>query len=114
MADGYYLGIDAGTSGLKALLVDAAGAVAGQATRTYALSTPRPGWAESAPEEWWAALCGAVRGALAAAGVAGMAVKGIGFSGQMHTLVLLDGAGQPVRPAISWADARGGEERAEI
>lgn len=114
MANSYYLGIDAGTSGLKALLVDEGGAVVGQGTQAYSLQTPRPGWVESDPQAWWEALCAATRQALDAAGLDGSAVMGIGFSGQMHTLVLLDEEGRPARPAISWADARGGAERVEI
>ena len=110
----YSLGIDAGTSGLKALVVDASGAIAGQATATYTLRTPRTGWVEADPEEWWDALCNATRQALQAAGIAPSRVGGIGFSGQMHTLVLLDQDARPVRPAICWADTRGSAERAEI
>ena len=110
----FYLGLDAGTSGLKALLLDAQGQAHGQATAPYSLVTPRPGWVESDPREWWAALCAATRGALDAAGLDGAAVAGIGLSGQMHTLVLLDDQNEPVRPAISWADARGAEECIEI
>ncbi len=110
----YYLGLDAGTSGLKALLIDERGATVGQGTSAYALHTPRPGWVESDPDEWWHALCAATRRALAAAGIDGAQVAAVGFSGQMHTLVLLDERYRPVRPAISWADARGAEECAEI
>lgn len=112
--DRYYLGLDAGTSGLKALLMDWRGTVVGQATAPYDLATPRPGWVESDPDIWWTALCLATRGALNAAGIDGASVAAIGLCGQMHTLVLLDDHNRPVRPAISWADARGAEERAEL
>ena len=108
----YYLGIDAGTSGLKTLLIDAQGTTRGQGAASYELQMPRPGWAESDPEEWWSALCVATRQALAAADIDGSAVDCIAFSGQMHTLVLLDDRLHPVRPAISWADTRGAAERA--
>src|SRR5947209_5662360 len=114
MTRAYYLGIDAGTSGLKALVLDGHGHAVAQGMASYALRTPRPGWVEGDPEEWWGALCTATRQALAAAGAGGAQVAAVGFSGQMHTLVLLDAAGRPVRPAISWADARGAAERAEV
>src|SRR5437588_6284787 len=114
MTRAYYLGIDAGTSGLKALVLDGHGNAVAQGTASYALRTSRPGWVEGDPEEWWSALCAATRQALAAAGIGGMQIAAAGFSGQMHTLVLLDAAARPVRPAISWADARGASERAEI
>src|SRR5919204_1583964 len=114
MTRAYYLGIDAGTSGLKALVIDGYGQAVAQGTASYALRTSRPGWVEGDPEEWWSALCAATRQALAAAGIGGAQIPAAGFSGQMHTLVLLDAAARPVRRAISWADARGAAERAEI
>src|SRR5919199_3731431 len=114
MTRAYYLGIDAGTSGLKALVIDGHGKAVAQGTASYALRTSRPGWVEGDPEEWWSALCAATRQALAAAGIGGAQIAAVGFSGQMHTLVLLDAAVRPVRPAISWADARGASERTEI
>src|SRR5918911_788769 len=112
MTRAYYLGIDAGTSGLKALVIDGHGKAVAQGTASYALRTSRPGWVEGDPEEWWSALCAATRQALAAAGIGGTQIAAAGVSGQMHTLVLLDAAARPVRPAISWADARGAAERA--
>src|SRR5256714_4258117 len=114
MTRAYYLGIDAGTSGLKALVIDEHGSAVAQGMASYALRTPRAGWVEGDPEEWWSALCTATRQALAGAGIGGAQIAAAGFSGQMHTLVLLDAAARPVRPAISWADARGAAERAEI
>ena len=110
----YYLGIDAGSSGLKVLLIDEAGVPVGNASAAYPLHSVRPGWIEADPELWWTALCQATRTVLESAGIPGDRVDGIGFSGQMHTLVLLDGAGRPVRPAISWADTRGEQERIDI
>src|SRR5918911_1094578 len=114
MTKAYYLGIDAGTSGLKALVIDGHGTAVAQGMTSYALRTARPGWVEGDPEEWWSALCAATRQALATAGIGGAQIAAAGFSGQMHTLVLLDAAARPVRRAISWADARGAAERAEI
>jgi xylulokinase len=107
----YVMGIDAGTSGLKALVVDQDGTVHGRATATYSLSTPRAGWVEADPREWWQALRAATHGALAGSNLPAERIAAIGFSGQMHTLVLLDRRGDLVRPAISWADTRSLQQR---
>jgi xylulokinase len=102
------VGLDVGTSGVKALAVSAAGEVLARAEAGYGLSTPRPGWAEQDPADWWRAT----EEALAALGVD--EVAGIGLSGQMHGLVALDAAGEVIRPAILWNDQRTGAECAEI
>jgi len=102
-----WLGIDVGTGGTRALLVDGRGKV------KHAFMAPhepmymeRPLWAEQRPENWWDAAQLAIRGVLAEAGIAGREVRGIGLSGQMHGLVLLDAAGRVVRPALIWCDQR--------
>ena len=102
------VGLDVGTTGVKALAISADGEVLARAEEEYPLSTPRPGWAEQDPEDWWRAT----ERALAALGVADVA--GIGRSGQMHGLVALDGDGHVLRPAILWNDQRTGAECAEI
>jgi xylulokinase len=102
------VGLDVGTSGVKALAVSPDGEVVGSAEVGYPLSTPRPGWAEQDPEDWWRATQEALE-ALGARDVAG-----IGLSGQMHGLVALDGAGDVVRPAILWNDQRTAAECREI
>ena len=102
------VGLDVGTTGVKALAISADGEVLARAEEEYPLSTPRPGWAEQDPEDWWRAT----ERALAALGVADVA--GIGLSGQMHGLVALDGDGHVLRPAILWNDQRTGAECAEI
>ncbi len=85
-----FVGIDLGTSALKAVLVDGAQQVLGSSTRPLRVSTPHAGWSEQAPQDWWAALMGAMD-ALAAAHPREMAgVTGIGLSGQQHGAVLLD------------------------
>ena len=99
------LGIDIGTSAVKAVLIDPEGTVLGVAGCEYPIEQPLPGWAEQDPEAWWQAACDAVHGALAAAGAA-HEVAAIGLSGQMHGTVLVSPAGRPVRPAIIWADQR--------
>lgn len=101
-----FLGIDVSTTATKALLIDQRGRVAATAAQEYELSTPKPLWSEQSPEDWWSGAASAVRGALQRAGVRGDAVRGIGLTGQMHGLVLLDEAGQVLRPAILWNDQR--------
>lgn len=103
------LGIDLGTSGARAIVVEAAsGRVVGAGVAEYPLHTPRPLWAEQDPHDWWRGVVAAVRGALAAAGP--VAVRGVGLSGQMHGVVLLDDAGEVIGPALLWCDGRTGEE----
>ncbi len=97
------LGIDLGTSSVKAVVTDLTGTLLAQATADYPVSNPHPGWAETDPELWWSAITTAVRQATAASDAR---ITGIGLSGQMHGVVLTDAEGRPVRPAILWADAR--------
>ena len=84
------LGIDIGTTGTRALLIDEAGRVVGSAVAEYPLYTPHPQWAEQDPVDWWKATCEATRTVLARARVHGGEVGGVGLSGQMHGVVLLD------------------------
>ncbi|MBN9010158.1 MAG: xylulokinase, partial [Rhizobiales bacterium] len=102
-----YLGIDLGTSSVKVLLIDDAGRTVGEASRAYAVSSPRPGFAESDPADWWTGTVAAVRACSAGRGDA---VKGIGLSGQAHGLVNLGADLQVLRPAILWADQRASAE----
>jgi xylulokinase len=102
-----WLGIDVGTGGSRALLVDERGAVrAGYTAAHEEMHMERPLWAEQRPENWWDAVVDAVRGVLAKAGVSGDQVKGIGLSGQMHGLVILDEANRVIRPSLIWCDQR--------
>jgi len=106
-----FLGIDVGTSGTRALVIDPSGRIAGSATTEHvAFATPRPGWAEQDPADWWRATGEAVRGALADAGIDGAGIAAVGFSGQMHGSTLLDARDQVVRPALLWCDQRTGAE----
>jgi xylulokinase len=107
-----FLGLDIGTSGVKAILVDASGEVAAAATTPLTLSTPRPGWAEQNPEDWWQATIASIGSVLAQQ--PGAHVAAVGISGQMHSSVFLDRAGQVVRPALLWCDGRTTAECAEI
>ena len=109
-----FLGLDVGTSGVKGILVDGAGAVVASATTPLTLATPQPGWAEQDPDAWWGATLASIRDLLAAIPGAGARVAGIGISGQMHSSVFLDRAGQVIRPALLWCDGRTTAECREI
>jgi xylulokinase len=102
------VGLDVGTTGVKALAVSPDGEVLARAERGYDLSSPRPGWSEQDPEDWWRAAQDAL-GALDVPEIAG-----IGLSGQMHGLVVLDAEDRLLRPAILWNDQRTAAECAEI
>lgn len=108
------LGIDLGTTGVKAALFAAEdGRVLADAFVEYPLFHPHPGWAEQDPAQWWQATLNAIRGCLkggAAQGVQPVDVRGIGLSGQMHGVVLLDEKQQVLRPCIIWADQRSDEQ----
>lgn len=98
------LGIDVGTTGARALLVAPSGALVATASADYPMATPAPAWAEQNPADWISATKRAVRDALTAAGHP--TVLAVGLTGQMHGLVLLDGKGAVLRPAILWCDQR--------
>ncbi len=103
----YWLGIDVGTGGTRALLADERGAVRHASTAPHEdMRMERPLWAEQRPENWWEAARNAVRGVLAQAGASGRDVRGIGLSGQMHGLVLLDEKDAVIRPSLIWCDQR--------
>lgn len=103
----YWLGIDIGTGGSRALLVDGTGAIRAAVTVAHEdMRMEQPLWAEQHPDDWWRASREAIRQVLAQSGVAGPDVKGIGLSGQMHGLTLLDEADKIVRPALIWCDQR--------
>ena len=98
-----FLGIDLGTSSLKALVLDVDGSIVGTGSAPYPLLTPQPGWAEADPEAWWEAAGIAVA---EAAGTHAAEIAAIGLAGQMHGVVLSDEVGHALRPAIIWADGR--------
>ena len=103
---GVVLGIDVSTTATKAVLVDGAGRVVGIASSEYGFEQPQPRWSEQDPHLWWTGAQHAIRGALANAGLTGDDVVAVGLTGQMHGLVLLDAAGEVIRPAILWNDQR--------
>jgi xylulokinase len=105
------LGIDIGTGGSRALIVDDSGGVVAAASVEHdAFRSPRTGWAEQDPGDWWRACQEAIRRALADSGLGAGTVRAIGLSGQMHGAVLLDAAGDVLRPAIIWCDQRTEQE----
>ena len=108
-----FLGIDLGTSGLRALLIDADGQPIGSTERHYAVSHPAPGWSEQDPSDWIAALEGAVD-EMRTQYPAFSALKGIGVAGHMHGATLLDAADQVLRPCILWNDTRSHAEAAAL
>ena len=101
-----YLGIDIGTSGTKTLAMREDGEILATATVEYPLSSPRPGWSEQDPEDWWQATIKSVKQVCKAARIKPADVAGIGLSGQMHGSVFLDKSHNVLRPAILWNDQR--------
>jgi len=109
-----YLGIDIGTSAVKAILVDRDQAILAEAEEALPISRPRPLWSEQDPADWWSATERAVARLRAEAPAAFAALRGIGLSGQMHGAVLMDEADRILRPAILWNDGRSFAECAEL
>jgi xylulokinase len=103
----YFLGLDIGTGGSRALLVDEAGRVRHAFTAPHEeMRMERAGWAEQRPEDWWSAAQAAIQGVLGESGVKGAEVRAVGLSGQMHGLTLLDAGDRVIRPALIWCDQR--------
>ena len=103
----YWLGIDTGTGGTRALLIDCTGREAAAYTAPHEdIQMEHPLWAEQRPEDWVSAASRAIRGVLASSGASGSDIRAIGLSGQMHGLVILDRAAQVIRPSLIWCDQR--------
>ncbi|MEJ2736298.1 MAG: xylulokinase [Anaerolineae bacterium] len=109
-----FLGLDVSTTGAKALLIDEVGTVVNTATTALSLSAPKPLWSEQHPKDWWEGITKSIRQARGAVGGRGAQVRGVGMTGQMHGLVLLDAGGCVLRPAILWNDQRTGAQCDEI
>src|SRR5579885_951832 len=110
-----YLGIDVGTGGTRALVIDSSGNVIASASAEHQhFASPRPGWAEQDPRDWWKACGSAVRQALSTSGIKAEDIACVGFSGQMHGAVLLDAGDEVVRPAIIWCDQRSEAQSQEL
>ncbi len=108
------IGIDLGTSGTKTVLFTSQGQPLASKTIEYPLYQPQNGWAEQAPEDWWRSACNGMKAVISESGIKPNDIKGIGISGQMHGLVMLDKAGNVLRPSIIWCDQRTGKECEEI
>jgi len=109
-----YLGLDLGTSSLRAVLVSDAGAVLAAADQAYPVAHPHPGWSEQDPAHWITAAAAAIADIRAAEPKTFAGLRGIGLSGQMHGAVLLDASDRVLRPAILWNDVRAAREAAEL
>ncbi len=110
----YLLGIDIGTSGTKTVLFDVEGKSIASATEEYPMYQPEIGWAEQQPEDWWNAVCVTSRKVISKSGVNPADIKGVGLSGQMHGLVILDDKNNVLRKSIIWCDQRTKAECNEI
>ena len=111
---GYLLGLDIGTSGVKALLISIAGKIISSKTVAYPLATPHSGWAEQSPDDWWEATLKVIRETVSDHPIASNQIKGISLSGQMHSSVFLDEKMKVIRPAILWSDTRTSGQCQEI
>ncbi len=102
----YFIGIDTSTTATKALLMNESGQVLGVASNEYSYEIPQPLWSEQSPDLWWHATVESIKEVLAQTGIDATGVMGIGLTGQMHGLVLLDEKGNSLRPSILWNDQR--------
>ncbi|OGO04362.1 MAG: xylulokinase [Chloroflexi bacterium RBG_13_56_8] len=102
----YLIGIDVGTTGAKTILIDAEGHVLQSVAVTYPMYTPWPQWAEQDPEDWWQAAVRSIRQVLKESNIRGNEIAGVGLTGQMHGMVMLDARGKVLRPCIMWNDQR--------
>ena len=102
----YLIGIDVGTTGAKTLVIDDQGHVVARAVEEYPMYTPRPQWAEQDPEDWWQATVRSVRRVLKESRIRPAEIAGIGLTGQMHGMVMVDAQGKVLRPCIMWNDQR--------
>lgn len=113
--DAHVMGIDVGTGGTRAVIVDASGRILVSVTEEHEpFASPHIGWAEQHPEDWWRAARIAIRKALHDSKLRGDQISCVGFSGQMHGAVMLDGAGNVVRPALIWCDVRTQKQSDEL
>ncbi len=110
----YIIGLDVGTSGCKAVIIDEKGVMVDSAVKEYPLYTPHPGWSEQNPEDWWHASVYSINNLLEKSKINPRLIKGIGLSGQMHGLVVMDTEGNVLRPAILWNDQRTAKQCQDI
>ncbi len=110
----YTIGIDVGTSGTKTVLFDVNGTKIASALMEYPMMQPKNGWAEQSPTDWWQAAAGTIRQVITDSGVNPADIAGVGLTGQMHGLVMLDADNNVLRPSIIWCDQRTAAECADI
>lgn len=110
----YLIGIDIGTSGTKTVLFDLNGKTIASVTKEYPMYQPKIGWAEQNPADWWNAVCASLKEVIRITSINNANIKGIGLSGQMHGLVMLDKNNEVLRPSIIWCDQRTSKECEEI
>ncbi|AZR72184.1 xylulokinase [Anoxybacter fermentans] len=110
----YLLGLDIGTSGIKAILISVEGRIVSTKTKSYPLTIPNSGWAEQFPEHWWEATKDVIKEIISESSIEAGQIKGLSLSGQMHSSVFLDDEMNVIRPAILWSDTRTSEECEEI
>lgn len=110
----YVIGIDLGTSALKAVMFDGGGEKIASATAEYPMYQPHNGWAEQNPEDWWQAAVRVLKELLEKSGVNPQSIVSLGISGQMHGLVMLNDNGEVLRPCILWCDQRTGKECVQL
>lgn len=110
----YLMGIDVATTGTKCIIADKEGKIVSSDFHEYPLLSPRPGWAEQDPGQWWKATCSAIKGALEKKNIKGEEIDGIGLTGQMHSSVFLDEKSEVIRPAILWCDNRTAKQVDEV
>ena len=110
----YTLGLDIGTSAVKALLMDQNGKITAENSEEYPLYTPNPGWAEQNPEDWWQSSQKVIKDLIAENEIDNSKIEAVSFSGQMHSSVFLDKHMEVIRPAILWSDTRTSAECEEI
>lgn len=110
----YVIGIDIGTSGTKTVIFNKVGETVSSALQEYDLCQPEMGWAEQRPEDWWRAVCATIGESIKKSGISPKDIKGVGLSGQMHGMVLLDRHDGVIRPALLWCDLRTAPECEQI
>lgn len=106
MKNNYLLGIDIGTTSTKTIIIDEHGHSVASSIKDYPLITPKPGWAEQNPDDWWDAAVYTIKDAIKKSGISPENIMAIGLSGQMHGSVFLDKDEKVIRPAILWCDQR--------
>ena len=110
----YVIGIDLGTSGTKTVLFDERGGIIASSLVEYPMAQPQNGWAEQDPADWWNASVSTIREVVEKGGIDAKEIVGLGISGQMHGLVMLDEKNDVIRPSIIWCDQRTAKECEEI